>query len=136
MLETVTPMTARNAKHKRNDVGIAKPTSRAGRVPSAARTTIITSATADDDVSCQSAEDCVGAPSLSLTRLHEEDLTCAPFRDPLITQQDVLCLAASDEVASVAAEDQVSVLTAMQRVLVAGFGLSGRHTCRVQLCLA
>ena len=46
MLDTATPITASSAKHSRNDVGIAKPTSSAGRMPSAASVTIITSAIA------------------------------------------------------------------------------------------
>jgi hypothetical protein len=46
MLEIGMPMMPRRMKHRRNDVGIAKPTSMAERVPSAARTTIITSAMA------------------------------------------------------------------------------------------
>ena len=46
MFEIVTPITARNAKQRRKDVGIAKPTKSAGRGPRAANTTIITSAIA------------------------------------------------------------------------------------------
>ena len=46
MLEMVMPIAAKSAKHKRNEVGIAKPTSRAGRVPKDASTTIMTKAMA------------------------------------------------------------------------------------------
>ena len=46
MFEMATPMTARNAKQSRNEVGMAKPTSSAERVPRVARTTIMTSAMA------------------------------------------------------------------------------------------
>jgi hypothetical protein len=46
MLEIGMPMMPRRMKHSRNEVGIAKPTSIAERVPSAASTTIITSAMA------------------------------------------------------------------------------------------
>ena len=46
MFEIETPITARKAKQSRKEVGIAKPTSRAARLPREARTTIITSATA------------------------------------------------------------------------------------------
>jgi len=55
MLEIVTPIRARNAKHNRNEVGMANPTSSADRVPSDASTTIITSAMAvsTDPSSCR-----------------------------------------------------------------------------------
>ena len=46
MLEIDTPISASSRKHRRKEVGIAKPTSSAGRRPSEARTTIITSAMA------------------------------------------------------------------------------------------
>ena len=46
MLEMETPITARNAKQRRNEVGMAKPTSSAERGPSEASTTIITRAMA------------------------------------------------------------------------------------------
>ena len=46
MFEIEMPMTARNAKQSKNDVGMANPTKKAGRDPSAARTTIITKAMA------------------------------------------------------------------------------------------
>ena len=46
MFEMEIPISARKAKHSRNDVGIAKPTSKAARIPRAASTTIITSAIA------------------------------------------------------------------------------------------
>ena len=46
MLEIEIPKTASSAKHKRNEVGIAKPTNKDGRIPSEASTTIITSAIA------------------------------------------------------------------------------------------
>ena len=46
MFEIEIPISARNAKHRRNDVGIAKPTNSAARMPSAANTTIITNAIA------------------------------------------------------------------------------------------
>ena len=46
MFEIVISITAKRAKHKRKDVGIAKPTNKAGLVPKAARTTIITNAIA------------------------------------------------------------------------------------------
>ena len=54
MLEIVIPTTAMIAKQRRNEVGIAKPTRSAERVPSAASTTIITSAMAvsTDPSSC------------------------------------------------------------------------------------
>ncbi len=46
MFEMVISSIASSAKHNRNEVGIAKPTSSAARVPSEASTTIITSAMA------------------------------------------------------------------------------------------
>ena len=46
MLEIATPMAASRAKHSRNEVGMAKPTSRAERSPSIASVTIMTSAMA------------------------------------------------------------------------------------------
>ena len=46
IFEMVMPMTAMIAKDKRNEVGIANPTNSAERVPSVARTTIMTSAMA------------------------------------------------------------------------------------------
>ena len=46
MLLIATPSTANSAKVNRNEVGIAKPTSSAERIPSEASTTIITSAIA------------------------------------------------------------------------------------------
>ena len=46
MLEIEIPITARKAKHSMNEVGMAKPTSSAERMPSEASTTIMTSAMA------------------------------------------------------------------------------------------
>jgi hypothetical protein len=46
MLEIATPMIPSRTKASMKEVGIAKPTSMADRVPRAARTTIITSAMA------------------------------------------------------------------------------------------
>ena len=46
MFEIDIPMTAISAKHNKNDVGIANPTSRADLIPKEASTTIITSAIA------------------------------------------------------------------------------------------
>ena len=46
MLEIVIPMTASRAKHSKNEVGIAKPTNRVGRVSKDASTTIMTKAMA------------------------------------------------------------------------------------------
>jgi hypothetical protein len=58
IFDTVMPIRARKAKHSRNDVGMAKPTSNAARMPNAARTTIITSAIAvkTDPKSCWTIE--------------------------------------------------------------------------------
>ena len=46
MFDIAMPITDINAKHNRNDVGIAKPTSNADLIPKDANTTIITSAIA------------------------------------------------------------------------------------------
>ena len=46
MFEIVMPITASRTKQSRNDVGIAKPTKSAARVPKDASTTIITKAMA------------------------------------------------------------------------------------------
>ena len=52
MLEIDIPIKASSTKHNRNEVGIAKPTSRAARMPSAANTTIITNAIAVNTEPC------------------------------------------------------------------------------------
>ena len=68
MLEMVTPIIANSTKHSKNEVGMAKPTSKAARLPRLARITIITSAIAvkTEPSSCPTIEATVSLWSFEL----------------------------------------------------------------------